>query len=214
MRHKISKDCQQMIKNILKLKAEHRPSVEQILKSDYVRLMATKFGWDLAQLLRFRKMKNRNIKASLISSYQNSHQALSKMDSFNYEKPISVTTNNIKPKDSVHFNEKTIKKINKEKKLRLKIKDELTEESIPTIMINNLKSQNTYNFRESNNRDNSINSGNIKKLDFQKIFINSQRSPKSTFRSELSIKESFSKINPNYESANVKGNYIFVLFIV
>lgn len=98
MKYRVSPECSKIIRNILKVDPLKRPSVKQILESEYVLQMSRKFKWDLKKLLKFRKMKRNSLSSSAISGVSQ-YTNTSYSDSFFFDKKMSGFTTLIDAKD-------------------------------------------------------------------------------------------------------------------
>jgi len=92
MKYRVSAECSKLIRNILKVDPKERPTIKEILGSVYVLQMSQKFNWDLKKLLKFRKMKNNNLQASMISGMSYTTTNTSQSDSFYFDKRMSGFT--------------------------------------------------------------------------------------------------------------------------
>jgi hypothetical protein len=92
MKYRVSAECSKLIRNILKVDPKERPTIKEILGSVYVLQMSQKFNWDLKKLLKFRKMKNNNLQASMISGMSYNTTNTSQSDSFYFDKRMSGFT--------------------------------------------------------------------------------------------------------------------------
>jgi serine/threonine protein kinase len=104
MKYRVSSECSKLIRKILQIDPEKRPSIKEILESQYVLQMSQKFNWDLKKLLKFRKMKENNLQASMISgmSYMTN---TSQSDSFFFENQISGFNSILEAKNSKEKNQ-------------------------------------------------------------------------------------------------------------
>lgn len=97
MKHPISKNCKKMIKSILKIKPEDRPTIKQILRSKYVAEMTKKFKWKLKKLMKFSPM---SISSQSDRGTRRAPRKMSIADSLNLEKRVSDLTNTSRQKRS------------------------------------------------------------------------------------------------------------------
>lgn len=98
MKYRVSAECSRVIRNILKLDPRERPSIQEVLHSDYVTQMSAKFNWDLKKLLRFRKLRQTGLQSSMISGISYATQNTSQSDSFYFDKRMSGLTSLIEAK--------------------------------------------------------------------------------------------------------------------
>lgn len=54
----ISEQCKKMIKDLIWYSPSQRPSIKDLLMSDYVKEMCERFKWDLSKLLKMKKMSS------------------------------------------------------------------------------------------------------------------------------------------------------------
>ena len=57
---KITSKCQNLIRLLLSSDPSKRPSIKELLNSDYVKKMCKKFGWNLEKLVKIKKLKELN----------------------------------------------------------------------------------------------------------------------------------------------------------
>lgn len=98
MKHRVSAECSRVIRSILKIDPRERPSIEEVLHSEYVTQMSRKFNWDLKKLLRFRKIKQAGLQSSMISGLSYATQNTSQSDSFYFDKRMSGMTSFLETK--------------------------------------------------------------------------------------------------------------------
>lgn len=99
MKYRVTSECSKLIRNILRPNPQERPSVSEILNSEYVLQMSKKFNWDLKKLMKFRKMKNNNLSNSMISGMSYQTNNTSQSDSFYFDKRMSGFSTLIENKD-------------------------------------------------------------------------------------------------------------------
>ena len=99
MKYRVSAECSNMIRRILKVDPAERPSISEVLNSEYAVQMSRRFNWDLAKLLKFRRMRSGQLGMSRVSGVSQSTTNLSQSDSFFFDKKMSGFTTLIENKD-------------------------------------------------------------------------------------------------------------------
>jgi hypothetical protein len=123
----ISENCKKMIKELIWYSPSQRPSIKDVLMSDYVREMCAKFKWDLAKLTKIKKMasfesKDSDMNNSLLdNSFNQSHLLDTTLNSQSNKQvlhnEISLKTKMMKTKEVSHHYEPLSQETNLQSKV-------------------------------------------------------------------------------------------------